>query len=67
MSANATRQRQVRIGPELEQEARKGAGLENLDFATLVRAGLFLLAGHTVADAVAKAVAAGKPGPKPRK
>lgn len=53
-----------RVPPELLDAARKGADAPDVSVAVLVRAGLLVLAGLTVHEALAKAQA--RPGPKPR-
>ena len=54
----------VRVAPELTDAARAAVGRPGLDVAVLVRAGLAVLAGLSVGEALAKAQA--RPGPKPK-
>ena len=56
----------VRIPADLEDEARAKAGLQDADLGVLVRAGLALLAGYGLAEAVKRASQTGRPGRKPR-
>jgi hypothetical protein len=58
----------VRVEPELTAAARAAVGRPDVDVATLVRAGLILLAGGALADVVGQALAKAqaRPGPKPR-
>jgi hypothetical protein len=53
-----------RVPPELLDAARKGAGAPDASVAVLVRAGLLVLAGLTVREALKSAQA--RPGPKPK-
>lgn len=53
----------VRVPPELVEAARARAG-SDLALSVLVRAGLAVLAGYTLNEALAAAQA--RPGPKPR-
>jgi hypothetical protein len=53
----------LRIPRELADAARAGVGRPDADLSTLVRAGLAVLAGSPVADALA--AARGRRGPKP--
>ena len=58
-----TRLRTVRVPAELESAARESAPeLAALDFATLARVGLAVLAGHVVRDAIE--LVRTRPGPK---
>jgi hypothetical protein len=54
----------LRIPPELVEAARAGAGEPDMPVTALVRAGLAMLAGLTVCEALRTAPA--RPGPKPR-
>ena len=53
-----------RVPPELLDAARKGAGVPDASVPVLVRAGLLVLAGLTVREALKQAQT--RPGPKPR-
>jgi hypothetical protein len=55
--------RTVRVPTELESAARRSSPeLASLDFATLARVGLAVLAGHAVRDAIT--LVRTRPGPK---
>jgi hypothetical protein len=54
----------ARVPPELADAARAGVGNPDLALSVLVRAGLAVLAGYTVKDALASAQT--QRGPKPR-
>jgi hypothetical protein len=54
----------MRIAPELVDAARRGVGEPDVSLSVLVRAGLAVLAGLPVREALAKAQA--RPGPKPK-
>jgi hypothetical protein len=53
-----------RVPRELIEAARDGVGEPDASISVLVRAGLAVLAGMTVAEALSSARA--RPGPKPR-
>lgn len=61
-----TRTNGVRYPATLETEAREHSGLTDVDFSVLARAGLALLAGYGLAEAIRVAKTTGRPGPKPR-
>ena len=54
----------MRIPPELVDAARQGARAPDASLSVLVRAGLAMLAGLPVREALAKAQT--RPGPKPK-
>jgi hypothetical protein len=54
----------LRIPPELADAARAGVGQPDAPLSVLVRAGLAMLAGLTVCEALRSAQT--RPGPKPR-
>jgi hypothetical protein len=54
----------MRIAPELVDAARRGVGRSDVSLSVLVRAGLAVLAGLSVADALREAQT--RPGPKPK-
>ena len=63
--AGNTPLRTVRVSVPLESAARRGApGLAALDFATLARVGLAVLAGMSVPEAIEAART--RSGPKPK-
>jgi hypothetical protein len=58
-----------RVPPELLDAARKGAkraGAPDAPVSVLVRAGLLVLAGVGIREALAQAQAQARPGPKPK-
>jgi hypothetical protein len=55
-----------RVPPELIEAARAGVGQPDAPSSVLVRAGLAVLAGMTVAEALRSANAGARRGPKPR-
>jgi hypothetical protein len=55
----------MRVPPELIDAARARVGQPDLPLSVLVRAGLAVLAGLTVREALRTAQA--RPGPKPRR
>lgn len=55
-----------RVAPELLDAARAAIGDPDAPNAVLVRAGLAVLAGMTVVEALRVAQAQARPGPKPR-
>jgi hypothetical protein len=54
----------MRIPPELVDAARRGIGKPDVSLSVLVRAGLAVLAGQPVGEALRAAQT--RPGPKPR-
>lgn len=54
----------MRIAPELVDAARRGVGKPDVSLSVLVRAGLAVLAGLPVGEALATAQT--RPGPKPK-
>ncbi len=53
-----------RVPPELADKARARIGQPDVDMSTLIRAGLAMLAGSPLAEALA--IGRGQRGPKPR-